>query len=38
MKDYYETYWEKAEKWNGRVAMIGVVAAVVTFLVTGSIW
>ena len=30
--------WERAERWNGRVAMVGVTAAIVTFLVTGSIW
>lgn len=38
MRPEYETHWERAERWNGRFAMIGVVAAVVTYLVTGSIW
>jgi len=38
MRPEYETHWERAERWNGRLAMIGVVAAVVTYLVTGSIW
>ena len=28
---------EKAEKWNGRAAMIGFVAAVGAYLVTGQI-
>jgi hypothetical protein len=27
-----------AERWNGRVAMLGVTIAIVTQLVSGSIW
>lgn len=38
MKPVYETRWERAERWNGRVAMIGVVAAVAAYVATGSIW
>tara|TARA_R110002124_G_scaffold123934_1_gene282850 strand:+ start:294 stop:512 length:219 start_codon:yes stop_codon:yes gene_type:complete len=33
-----ETYAEKAEKLNGRTAMIGFVAAVVSYATTGSIF
>ncbi len=38
MRPEYETHWERAERLNGRLAMIGIVAAISTFLVTGSIW
>ncbi len=38
MRPELETHWERAERLNGRFAMIGVVAAIVTFVVTGSIW
>ena len=38
MKTFYETRWERAERLNGRLAMVGIVAAVAAFLVTGSIW
>tara|TARA_B100002051_G_C16531048_1_gene532685 strand:- start:198 stop:320 length:123 start_codon:yes stop_codon:yes gene_type:complete len=34
----YETRMEKAEKLNGRLAMIGVTIAIITQLVAGSIW
>jgi len=34
----YETYAEKAEKLNGRTAMIGFVAAVVSYATTGSLF
>ena len=35
--DMYETHNEKAEKLNGRLAMIGFVAAVGAYLTTGQI-
>ncbi len=35
--DIYETYWEKAEKINGRLAMLGFVAAVGAYAMTGQI-
>ena len=33
-----ETYAEKAEKLNGRVAMLGCVAAVVSYATSGSVF
>ena len=33
----YETYAEKAEKLNGRTAMVGFVAAVVSYAFSGSV-
>ena len=33
-----ETYAEKAEKLNGRTAMLGFVAAVVSYATTGSVF
>jgi hypothetical protein len=33
----YETHWEKAEKLNGRLAMLGFVAAVGAYFTTGQI-
>ncbi len=33
----YETYWEKAEKLNGRLAMLGFVAAVGAYAMTGQL-
>ena len=33
-----ETYAERAEKLNGRVAMLGFVAAVISYATTGSIF
>ena len=35
--EMYETHNEKAEKLNGRLAMIGFVAAVGAYLTTGQI-
>lgn len=32
-----ETHWEKAEKWNGRLAMLGFIAALGAYVVTGEI-
>lgn len=37
MNNVYETHWEKAEKLNGRLAMLGFVAAVGAYLTTGQI-
>ena len=34
----YETYAEKAEKLNGRTAMIGFVAAVLSYATSGSLF
>ena len=34
----YETYAEKAEKLNGRTAMVGFVAAVVSYALSGSVF
>ena len=34
----YETYAERAEKLNGRTAMMGFVAAVVSYATTGSLF
>ena len=34
----YESYAEKAEKLNGRTAMVGFVAAVVSYATTGSVF
>jgi hypothetical protein len=34
----YETYAERAEKLNGRVAMLGFVAAVVSYAFSGSVF
>jgi len=31
------THWEKAEKWNGRAAMIGIIAALGAYLIKGDI-
>jgi len=33
-----ETYAERAEKLNGRVAMLGFVAAVLSYATTGSLF
>lgn len=38
MEHENETYAEKAEKTNGRLAMLGFVAAVVSYLVTGKLF
>ena len=37
MKDNYETHNEKAEKLNGRAAMMGIIAALGAYAVTGQI-
>jgi len=34
----YESYAEKAEKLNGRTAMIGFAAALVSYATTGSVF
>ena len=35
--DVYETHNEKAEKLNGRLAMLGVIAALGAYAVTGQV-
>ena len=35
--DVYETHNEKAEKLNGRVAMLGIMAALGAYAITGQI-
>ena len=37
MKDAFETHNEKAEKLNGRFAMMGIIAALGAYAVTGQI-
>ena len=37
MKDVFTTRWERAELLNGRLAMLGIVAAVGAYLMTGQI-
>ena len=37
MNDNYETHNEKAEKLNGRLAMLGVMAALGAYAVTGQL-
>ncbi len=37
MKESYETHNEKAEKLNGRFAMMGIIAALGAYAVTGQI-
>tara|TARA_B100000902_G_scaffold322745_1_gene316190 strand:- start:382 stop:600 length:219 start_codon:yes stop_codon:yes gene_type:complete len=34
----YETYAERAEKLNGRTAMVGFVAAIVSYTFSGSVF
>jgi len=34
----YETYAERAEKLNGRVAMLGFIAALTSYAFTGSLF
>lgn len=34
----YETYAERAEKLNGRVAMLGFVAAIISYSTTGNLF
>ena len=34
----YESYAEKAEKLNGRTAMLGFVAAVISYAASGSVF
>ena len=34
----YETYAERAEKLNGRVAMLGFVAGLLSYVTTGSLF
>ena len=34
----YQTYAEKAELWNGRAAMMGFVAALISYAFTGKLF
>mgnify|MGYP001492937478 FL=1 len=34
----YETYAERAEKLNGRTAMLGFVAAIISYATSGSVF
>ena len=34
----YETYAERAEKLNGRVAMLGFIAGILSYATTGSLF
>jgi hypothetical protein len=34
----YETYAEKAEKLNGRAAMLGFAAAIISYATSGSLF
>ena len=34
----YETYAERAEKLNGRTAMLGFIAAVISYTTSGSVF
>tara|TARA_B100000530_G_scaffold199265_1_gene126877 strand:- start:427 stop:645 length:219 start_codon:yes stop_codon:yes gene_type:complete len=34
----YETYAEKAEKLNGRTAMLGFIAALISYATSGSVF
>ena len=38
MEHEQETYAQRAEKLNGRAAMLGFVASVVSYLVTGKLF
>ena len=37
-QDALETHWERAEKANGRWAMMGMVAGLVSYATTGSLF
>lgn len=37
MRDIYEKHEERAEKLNGRLAMLGVIAALGAYAITGQI-
>ena len=37
-KDALETNWERAEKANGRWAMMGMVAGLISYATTGSLF
>ena len=37
MQDNYETHNERAEKLNGRVAMMGIIAALGAYALTGQL-
>ena len=37
-KDALDTYWERAEKANGRWAMMGMVAGLISYTTSGSLF
>ena len=37
MKDEFQTRWERAELLNGRLAMLGVMAALGAYALTGQL-
>lgn len=37
MENLHETHYERAEKLNGRVAMLGIIAALGAYALTGQI-
>ena len=37
MNEEFETRWERAERLNGRVAMLGVMAALGAYALTGQL-
>lgn len=37
MKEEFETRWERAERLNGRLAMLGVMAAIGAYCVSGQL-
>tara|TARA_A200000159_G_scaffold164154_1_gene192701 strand:- start:6682 stop:6810 length:129 start_codon:yes stop_codon:yes gene_type:complete len=37
MRPEFETHWERAERLNGRLAMLGIVAALGAYVMTGQI-
>lgn len=34
----YETHAEKAEKWNGRSAMVGLMFGLLSYAITGNLY
>ena len=37
-KGIYETHSERAEKLNGRVSMVGIIAAFISYALTGKLF
>ena len=34
----YETHAERAEKWNGRTSMVGIVFGLLSYAITGNLY